>query len=194
MRKHKNYYSPSAYDVHRNAYKARKNTIEDKGENTDNIDVLVMEIDKENKRHLKTDPPSAPLNAKKAPKAINIKKEHRSVYDEIAERREREKQAKVSNTTVNFRQSNENYLSKPDEAQSSEEFENDEIFSHSLSYEHNEIESGFDVKQEYEVKRKNCTKLWVILIILLSFLCIGLCGLYAYQQGLFDSLLKCIGF
>lgn len=189
MRKNKNYYSPSAYDVHRNAHKARQNIIEDTGENTDNIDVLVMEINKENKRHLKAEPPSAPLNAKKAPKAINIKKEHHSVYDEIAERHKQQRQAKESVFNINFRQTEESNLRKPVEDVS----ENNEIFSHSQNYEYNDADSDFDVMQEYEVERKSHTKLWVTLIIILSFLCIGLGVLYAYQQGLFYGIMEYFG-
>ncbi len=192
MRKNKNYYSPSAYDVHRNAHKARQNIIEDTEENTDNIDVLVMEINRENKRHLKAEPPSAPINAKKAPKAINIKKEHHSVYDEIAERRKQERQAKESISNINFRQYEEGNLRKP--VEDSDVSENNEIFSHSQNYEYNDADSDFDVMQEYEVERKSHTKLWVILIIILSFLCIGLGALYAYQQGLFLGIIKYLDF
>lgn len=192
MRKNKNYYSPSAYDVHRNAHKARQNIIEDTGENTDNIDILVMEINKENKRHLKAEPPSAPLNAKKSPKAINVKKEHRSVYDEIAERHRLERQGKEGISAVNYQQHEGGYLRKP--VENSDVSENNEIFSHSQNYEYNEADSDFDVMQEYEVERKSHTKLWVTLIIILSFLCIGLGVLYAYQQGLFLGIMKYFGF
>ncbi|MGN0487916.1 MAG: hypothetical protein ACI4HO_01490 [Ruminococcus sp.] len=192
MRKNKNYYSPSAYDVYRNAEKARKNSIEDTGENIDNIDILVMEINKENKRHNKSQKPNVPLNAKKEPKAINIKKEHRSVYDEIAERREKEK---LNNSLSKASQPTEKtYFNNVAEPKKVEDTLNNEIFSHSQNFEYGESDSDFDVIQEYETKAKTHTKLWVALIIVLSILCLGLVGLYAYQQGLFDVLLKYFGF
>lgn len=192
MRKNKNYYSPGAYDAYRNAEKARKNSIEDTGENIDNIDILVMEINKENKRHNKSQKPNVPLNAKKEPKAINIKKEHRSVYDEIAERREKEK---LNNSLSKATQPTEKiYSHNVAEPEKAEDIKNNEIFSHSQNFEYKESDSDFDVIQEYESKAKTHNKLWVTLIIVLSILCLGLVGLYAYQQGLFDVLLKYFGF
>lgn len=192
MRKNKNYYSPSPYDVYRNAEKARKNSIEDTGENIDNIDILVMEINKENKRHNKSQKPNVPLNAKKEPKAINIKKEHRSVYDEIAERREKEK---LNNSLAKASQPTEKtYFNNVAEPKKVENTLNNEIFSHSQNFEYGEADSDFDVIQEYESKAKTHTKLWAALIIVLSILCLGLVGLYAYQQGIFDVLLKYFGF
>jgi hypothetical protein len=167
MKKEKNIYSPSPYNVRRNATKAMQGELEDIDDTIANADVLVMEINKEKMRHRKSDAPSAPLNARKEPKAINIKKEHHSVYDEIALRHK----SQSSEPVFPVEQQPEDVDVK--------------IYSRSKF---SQPDSDYDVIQEYEEKKKSHRKLWVALITILVLMCVAVGGLYAYQMGMLDGL------
>lgn len=164
MKKDRNYCSPASYNMRRNASGARA---------VENPDVRITETDKENKKHRKTDMPSPPVNARKEPGAVDVRQVHRSVYDEIAERRSKERQASSASAKT----------SASEEAA----YGNEAIFSRSAGY---EADSDYDVAQEYEQKPKSRTGLWTAFIIILSVLCIGAGGLYAYQMGAFDGFLS----
>lgn len=167
--KNKNYYTPNYYNSYRNYSKANAPEEQETEEDYSvaNADVLIMEIEKESRRHDKTKPPQPPINARKKPKAVDVKKAHHSVYDEIAERHK-----KQAETFQNFNTTKEN---KP---------EPKEIFSNAPVQNSDE----FDVIQGYEVQKKKHTGLWIALIVLLSVMCLAAAAVYAYLAGCLDFL------